>query len=90
MIALNTVLSRIRKIGNACKNELIHFLFPVQCLHCQEVDVDYPMLFCNECKHLIERVPLKDCKPFQAVSVVREGLALSLLKEVRKDFFKKM
>jgi hypothetical protein len=74
-IVLNRAKSLVKK--------LIHFVYPADCIHCQEEAVDSDQLLCFYCKDLIERFPLDQCEPCKAVAVVKEGITLSLLKEVR-------
>ena len=45
--------------------------------------VDVSQLLCPYCKELIERFPLDQCEPYKAAAVEKEGVALSLLKEVK-------
>ena len=45
--------------------------------------VDASQLLCSHCKELIERFPLDQCEPYKAAAVEKEGVALSLLKEVK-------
>lgn len=53
----------------------------MHCLHCEEEKVESPKLFCPLCEEWIYRVPLSECFPKQAVSLEKEGAALSLFKQ---------
>jgi len=75
----NIVLNLARNIVK----ELIHFVFPAHCLHCKEIEIEARDLFCSSCKEWIQRFPLTECPPFKAVALEKEGIALSLLKEVK-------
>ncbi len=83
----NIVLSRIKKIASECKKELIHFIFPAYCMHCQEIEIESSQLFCISCKEWIQRFPLDECLPFKAVAVEREGIALSLLRASKESSY---
>ncbi len=77
-IVLNRAKSLVKK--------LIHFIYPAHCIHCQEEAVGSHQLLCLYCKELIERFPLDQCEPYKAASVEKEGVILSLLKEVKGAF----
>ena len=77
MKSQNTVLNPIRSLAK----ELLHFVFPSFCLHCKSERVDSSKLFCVLCEEWIYRFPLDECLVNKAVSLEREGIALSLLRE---------
>jgi hypothetical protein len=59
--------------------ELLYFVFPSYCVHCEEEEVEAGQLFCFYCCSLIERAPLDSISANAAVAVERQGVGYSLL-----------